>query len=145
MVEIQFKNTRKGFYRNSHQCALVKGDLVAVQTSQGHDIGMVSLTRRLAWVQWKRKKGEKPVNQLPIIYRKATRHDREVYRTAMSREHTVLQRSRVLISELGLSMKLSDVEFQGDNTKATFYYIAENRVDFRVLIRALAQEFRVRA
>ncbi len=143
MVEVQFKNTRKGYYKNSNHLALEKGDIVAVEASPGHDIGTVTLTGRLVPLQIK-KANLKPDAEIKRIYRKAKPVDLEKYEEAKSREHDTMIRSRKIAEDLGLQMKIGDVEYQGDGNKAIFYYIADERVDFRQLIKVLAEAFRVR-
>lgn len=144
VVEVRFKNTHKGFYRNAYDLPLNVGDAVAVESSPGHDIGMVSVTGELVRMQMKHKRVNTPIHDLRKVYRKANEKDIEVWKEARSREKETMFRSRKIASRLGLEMKISDVEFQGDNTKATFYYTAEGRVDFRQLIRELADEFKIR-
>lgn len=143
MVEIQFKNTRKGYYKNSNKLKLTKGDIVAVEASPGHDIGTVSLTGRLVPLQM-RKANLKPDAEIRRIYRKAKPVDMEKYEEAKSKEHATMIRSRQIAASLNLDMKIGDVEYQGDGNKAIFYYIADERVDFRQLIKVLAEAFRVR-
>lgn len=143
MVEVQFKNTRKGYYKNSNRLKLEKGDIVAVEASPGHDIGTVTLTGRLVLLQMK-KSGMKPDAEIKRVYRKAKPVDLEKYEEAKSREHSTMIRSRQIAADLGLQMKIGDVEYQGDGNKAIFYYIADERVDFRQLIKVLAEAFRVR-
>lgn len=143
MVEVQFKNTRKGYYKNSNGLHLMKGDIVAVEASPGHDIGTVTLTGRLVPLQM-RKANLKPDAEIRRIYRKAKPVDMEKYEEAKSREHDTMIRSRKIAESLGLQMKIGDVEYQGDGNKAIFYYIADERVDFRQLIKVLAETFRVR-
>lgn len=143
MVEVQFKNTRKGYYKNSNGLHLVKGDIVAVEASPGHDIGTVTLTGRLVPLQM-RKANLKPDAEIRRIYRKVKPVDMEKYEEAKSREHDTMIRSRKIAESLGLQMKIGDVEYQGDGNKAIFYYIADERVDFRQLIKVLAETFRVR-
>lgn len=143
MVEVQFKNTRKGYYKNSNHLKLEKGDVVAVEASPGHDIGTVTLTGRLVPLQM-RKINMKPDMEIKRVYRKAKPADMEKYEEAKSREHATMIRSRKIASDLGLQMKIGDVEYQGDGNKAIFYYIADERVDFRQLIKVLAEAFRVR-
>ena len=141
IVEIQFKNTRKEYYLNYHQLVIQQNDIVAVETTRGHDIGTVTLTGSLVWNQIKKKNIAVGNYQFNKIYRKATKNDIRVWYASMEKEKPVMTRSRAIIKGLGLEMKLSDVEFQGDGTKAIFYYIAEKRVDFRELIKVLAKEF----
>lgn len=143
MVEVQFKNTRKGYYKNSNRLPLEKGDIVAVEASPGHDIGTVTLTGRLVPLQMK-KANIKPDTEIRRVYRKAKPVDMEKYEEAKSREHNTMIRSRQIAADLGLQMKIGDVEYQGDGNKAIFYYIADERVDFRQLIKVLAEAFRVR-
>lgn len=144
LVEVQFKNTRKGYYRNSNQLKLEKGDRVAVESTPGHDIGVVTLTGRLVLLQMK-KNGVRADNQdIKRIYRKAKPNDLEKYEEAKSREHSTMLRARKIAGDLNLNMKIGDVEYQGDGNKAIFYYIADDRVDFRQLIKVLAEAFRVR-
>ena len=143
MVEVQFKNTRKGYYKNSNKLPLMKGDIVAVEASPGHDIGTVTLTGRLVPLQMK-KANIRPDAEIKRVYRKAKPVDMEKYEEAKSREHQTMIRSRKIAEELGLKMKIGDVEYQGDGNKAIFYYIADERVDFRQLIKVLADAFKVR-
>ena len=142
-VEVQFKNTRKGFFLNSNKLPLEKGDVVAVEANPGHDIGTVSMTGRLVLLQMKKAR-LKPDVEIKRIYRKARQVDLEKYEEAKSREHDTMIRSRQIAKNLGLEMKIGDVEYQGDGGKAIFYYIADGRVDFRQLIKVLAEAFRVR-
>ncbi len=143
MVEVQFKNTRKGYYRNSNKLKLEKGDIVAVEASPGHDIGVVTLTGRLVPLQM-RKANIKNEADIKRIYRKAKPVDMEKYEEAKAKEHDTMIRSRQIAKNLNLDMKIGDVEYQGDGNKAIFYYIADERVDFRQLIKVLAEAFRVR-
>lgn len=143
MVEVQFKNTRKGYYKNSNKLKLEKGDIVAVEASPGHDIGVVTLTGRLVPLQM-RKANIKPDAEIKRIYRKAKPVDMEKYEEAKAKEHDTMIRSRQIAKSLNLDMKIGDVEYQGDGNKAIFYYIADERVDFRQLIKVLAEVFRVR-
>lgn len=143
MVEVQFKNTRKGFYRNSNNIPLEKGDVVAVEANPGHDIGVVTLTGRLVALQM-RKARMRPDVEVKRIYRKAKSVDLEKYEEAKAREHETMIRSRQIAANLQLNMKIGDVEYQGDGGKAIFYYIADERVDFRQLIKVLAETFKVR-
>ncbi len=143
MVEVQFKNTRKGYYKNSNRLRLEKGDTVAVEASPGHDIGTVTLTGKLVLLQM-RKANIKPDAEIRRIYRKAKPVDMDKYHEAKSREHDTMIRSRQIALQLGLQMKIGDVEYQGDGNKAIFYYIADERVDFRQLIKVLAETFHVR-
>lgn len=143
MVEVQFKNTRKAFFKNSNKLKLSKGDIVAVEASPGHDIGVVTLTGRLVPLQM-RKANLKPDIEIKRIYRKAKPVDLEKYEEAKAKEHDTMIRSRQIALNLNLNMKIGDVEYQGDGNKAIFYYIADERVDFRQLIKVLAEAFRVR-
>ena len=142
-VEVQFKNTRKGFYRNDNHIDLQKGDIVAVEAQPGHDIGVVSLTGKLVLLQMQ-KANLKPGFEIKRIYRKARQSDLDKYEEAKAREHDTMIRSRQIAKDLELQMKIGDVEYQGDGNKAIFYYIADARVDFRKLIKVLAETFRVR-
>lgn len=143
LVEVQFKNTRKGYYHNSNRLPLEKSDIVAVEATPGHDIGVVTLTGRLVPLQIK-KANLKSEQEIKRVYRKAKPVDMEKYEEAKSREHDTMIRSRQIAKELGLQMKIGDVEYQGDGNKAIFYYIADGRVDFRQLIKVLAETFHVR-
>ena len=143
LVEVQFKHTRKGYFRNENRLDLAKGDMVAVEASPGHDIGVVSLTGPLVALQMK-KASLKPGTEIRRIYRKARQVDLEKYEEAKALEQGTMIRSRQIAKELGLNMKIGDVEYQGDGQKAIFYYIADGRVDFRQLIKVLAEAFRVR-
>ena len=143
MVEIQFKNTRKGYYKNSNKINLEKGDVVAVEATPGHDIGVVTLTGRLVPLQM-RKANIRPDAEIKRIYRKAKPVDIEKYEEAKNKEHDTMIRARQISKSLNLDMKIGDVEYQGDGNKAIFYYIADERVDFRQLIKVLAEAFRVR-
>ncbi len=143
LVEVQFKNTRKGFYRNDNHLNIQKGDIVAVEASPGHDIGIVTMTGRLVALQM-RKANLRPDEEIKRVYRIARQTDMEKYNEAKEREHDTMIRSRQAAKDLGLDMKIGDVEFQGDGNKAIFYYIAEGRVDFRELIKVLAELFHVR-
>lgn len=145
MVEVQFKNTRKGYYINSNDLQLEQGDVVAVEALPGHDIGTVTLTGKLVELQMKKNNFRDDVNGgLKRIYRIARPADLEKYEQAKAREQSTMIRSREIAEELGLKMKIGDVEYQGDGNKAIFYYIADERVDFRQLIKVLAAEFRVK-
>lgn len=142
-VEVRFKNSRKEFYRNSEGLTLSIGDVVATQAKSGHDVGIVTLTGELVRVQMRRKK-ESPEANLPKIYRKATQRDIDKWQKCRGQEEEIKKRSREMAIILGLDMKISDVEFQGDGSKATFYYTAEDRVDFRQLIKDMAKAFGIR-
>ncbi|MBQ0060856.1 MAG: hypothetical protein KBT15_03670 [Bacteroidales bacterium] len=143
LVEVQFKNTRKGYYHNTNGLDLKKGDIVAVEASPGHDIGTVTLTGRLVLLQIK-KANIRNEADIKRIYRIAKPVDMEKYEEAKSREQDTMIRSRQIAKDLGLEMKIGDVEYQGDGNKAIFYYIADGRVDFRQLIKVLADAFKVR-
>jgi cell fate regulator YaaT (PSP1 superfamily) len=143
-VEVQFKNTRKGYFLNSTKIPLEKGDVVAVEASPGHDIGTVTLTGKLVLLQMKKNNVRTESIDIKRVYRKAKTNDLEKYEEAKAKEHATMIRSRHLAEELGLNMKIGDVEYQGDGNKAIFYYIADERVDFRQLIKVLADTFRVR-
>ncbi|MBR4161044.1 MAG: hypothetical protein IKT87_05125 [Bacteroidaceae bacterium] len=143
IVEVQFKNTRKGYYHNSNGLELQKGDIVAVEGNPGHDIGTVTLTGTLAALQAK-KANLKSEDEIKRVYRLAKEGDMEIYKMAKAREHTTMIESRQIAKDLGLEMKIGDVEYQGDGNKAIFYYIADGRVDFRQLIKVLAEVFHVR-
>ncbi|MDX1461487.1 MAG: regulatory iron-sulfur-containing complex subunit RicT [Marinirhabdus sp.] len=143
-VEVRFKNGRKHFYQNQDNLSLSIGDTVATEASPGHDIGMVTLTGELVRVQMKKKKETIDVPSLPKIYRKATQKDIDIWQKCRDREADIQKRSREIAIRLGLQMKLSDIEFQGDGSKAIFYYTAEERVDFRQLIKEFARTFNTR-
>ena len=143
LVEVQFKNTRKGYYHNVNHLDLKKGDIVAVEASPGHDIGVVTLTGRLVKLQVKKANLKSP-DEIKRIYRIAKPVDMDKYHEAKAREHDTMIRSRKIAKDLGLQMKIGDVEYQGDGNKAIFYYIADERVDFRQLIKVLADAFHVR-
>ena len=143
LVEVQFKNTRKGYYHNINNLPLEKGDVVAVESNPGHDIGTVTLTGKLVPLQMK-KANLKSNEEIRRIYRKARPADMEKYQESKALEHDTMIRSRQIAKELGLEMKIGDVEYQGDGNKAIFYYIADGRVDFRQLIKVLAEAFHVR-
>ncbi|MBR7087451.1 MAG: hypothetical protein IKI47_07945 [Prevotella sp.] len=143
LVEVQFKNTRKGYFHNVNNLDLKKGDIVAVEANPGHDIGVVTLTGRLVTLQLKKVHIKSP-DEIRRIYRLAKPIDMEKYREAKAREHETMIRSRQIAKGLGLDMKIGDVEYQGDGQKAIFYYIADERVDFRQLIKDLAAAFHVR-
>ena len=143
IVEVQFKPPRKGYFINENNLQLEKGDIVAVEASPGHDIGTVTMTGRLVPLQLK-KANLKPGTELKKIYRKARQVDIDKFNEAKSREHATMIESRQIALGLGLNMKIGDVEYQGDGNKAIFYYIADERVDFRQLIKVLADCFHVR-
>ena len=143
IVEVVFKNTRTGFYCNPNRLDLKIGDMVAVEGAPGHDIGRVSMIGRLVRLQLK-KANISPDSEFKKVYRLANQSDMEKYAEATAREEDTMIRSRKIAEELGLDMKIGDVEYQGDGGKAIFYYIADERVDFRKLIRILADTFKVR-
>ena len=144
LFEVRFKNTRKGIYRNVSGQSLKMGDLVIVEAASGHDLGIVTLEGPMVARQMKCKKINPETFEFKKIYRKAKLFDIEKWQEAIAREHSVMIRSRQIAEELELEMKIGDVEFQGDGTKAIFYYIADGRVDFRQLIKVFAEEFRIR-
>lgn len=144
VVEVRFKNTRKDFYQNVNNLKLEAGDIVAVEASPGHDIGIVSLTGELVAGQMKKHKVTTVNGELRKIYRKAKPQDIDKWKEAISMEYETMIESRKIATDLRLDMKIGDVEYQGDRTKAIFYYIADGRVDFRQLIRVLADTFRIR-
>lgn len=143
LVEVQFKNTRKGYYHNVNNLDLKKGDIVAVEANPGHDIGVVTLTGQLVRLQIKKANIKSP-EDIRRIYRIAKEADMEKYAAAKAREHATMIQSREIAKGLGLKMKIGDVEYQGDGNKAIIYYIADERVDFRQLIKDLAAAFHVR-
>ncbi len=143
-VEVRFKNSRKEFFKNGEHLSLSIGDIVATEAQSGHDIGMVTLTGELVRIQMKRKKEDFTVEGFPKVYRKATQRDIDIWQKCRDREEEIKKRSREMAIILKLQMKISDVEFQGDGSKATFYYTAEERVDFRQLIKDMAKAFGIR-
>lgn len=144
LVEVRFKNTRKDYFRNAANLKLNPGDLVAVEANPGHDIGIVTLTGDLVVEQMKKHKVTLINGEIRKIYRKAKQADIEKWKEAIALEHQTMLRSRQIAQDLKLDMKIGDVEYQGDKTKAIFYYIADDRVDFRQLIKVLADTFRIR-
>ena len=144
IFEVRFKNTRKGFYVNDSQQKLSAGDLVIVEAANGHDLGIVTLNGPIVARQMACKGVNPETTEFKKIYRKAKPLDIQKWQEAMSREHDTMIKARKIAAELGLEMKIGDVEFQGDGTKAIFYYIADGRVDFRQLIKVFAEEFRIR-
>ena len=144
IVEVRFKNSRKEFFRNLNNLSLSVGEVIAVEASPGHDIGTVSLTGELVKLQLKKRNVNFDSEEIKKIYRKAKQTDIEKWREAQSLEINTMYRARTIALNLGLQMKLSDVEYQGDKSKAIFYYTADARVDFRELIKLLADEFKVR-
>lgn len=143
-VEVRFKNGRKNYYKNTENLSLSIGDIVATQAQSGHDIGMVTLSGELVRVQMKRKKISQKPEDILKVYRKASQKDIDIWSKARDREEPMKVRARQFAIDLKLQMKISDIEFQGDASKATFYYTAEERVDFRELIKVFAKEFRTR-
>ncbi len=143
IVEVHFKNTRRGFYRNTSHLDLAVGDLVAVEANPGHDIGQVAMTGRLVKLQMRRA-NLRPDVEILRVFRKAKSTDLERFEAAKAREVDTMIRSRQIAADLGLKMKIGDVEYQGDGNKAIFYYIADERVDFRQLIKVLADVFKIR-
>jgi cell fate regulator YaaT (PSP1 superfamily) len=143
-VEVRFKNGRKHFFKNTENLSLSMGDVVATEASPGHDVGMVSLTGELVRVQMKKKKVKPESEEVLKIYRKATQKDIDIWEEVRNKEETIKKRAREFAIKLNLRMKISDVEFQGDASKATFYYTADDRVDFRQLIKEFAREFSTR-
>ncbi|MBE6233097.1 MAG: hypothetical protein E7118_01315 [Bacteroidales bacterium] len=142
--EVRFKNTRKGIYRNGSGQSIKTGDMVIVEAANGHDLGIVTLEGPIVARQMKCRRIDPETYEFKRIYRKAKPFDIEKWHEAIAREHETMIRSRQIAAELGLEMKIGDVEFQGDGTKAIFYYIADGRVDFRQLIKVFAEEFRIR-
>ncbi|MEZ5069472.1 MAG: regulatory iron-sulfur-containing complex subunit RicT [Bacteroidales bacterium] len=144
VVEVRFKNTRKGFYRNVNELRLKRGDIVAVEASPGHDIGIITLAGEIVDKQRERSRFDGGREEMKKVYRKAKPVDIDKWKDALDREIPTMLESRKIATSLKLDMKIGDVEFQGDNTKAIFYYIADERVDFRQLIKVLADSFRIR-
>ncbi len=144
IVEIQFKNTRKSYYKNTNGLRLKKGDVVAVEASPGHDIGTVSCTGEIAVMQMRKNRLNINEYEFKRVYRHAKPVDYEKWEEAKALEHETMIKSRQISADLNLNMKIGDVEYQGDRTKAIFYYIADERVDFRQLIKVLADKFKVR-
>jgi cell fate regulator YaaT (PSP1 superfamily) len=144
VVEIRFKNSRKEFYRNVNNLSVNVGDIVAVESSPGHDIGIVSLTGELVRLQLKKKGIDTGSADIKKLYRIAKQNDIDKWHEAQALEKETMFRARTIAVKLNLQMKISDVEYQGDKTKAIFYYTADERVDFRELIKVLADEFKVR-
>lgn len=144
LVEVQFKNTRKGYFINSNHIQIAKGDMITVEANPGHDIGTVTLMGRLVLNQIKKNRINMDRYEVRRVYRKVKPADIEKYEEAKAREHPTMIRARQIANDMHLNMKIGDVEFQGDGSKAIFYYIADERVDFRQLIKVFAEEFRVR-
>jgi cell fate regulator YaaT (PSP1 superfamily) len=143
-VEVRYKNGRKNYYKNTENLSLSIGDVVATQAPSGHDVGMVTLTGELVRVQMKRKKVDENPEEVLKIYRKASQKDIDIWQKARDKEEDMKVKARQFAIDLKLQMKISDIEYQGDASKATFYYTAEDRVDFRELIKVFAKEFRTR-
>ncbi|MBR2617703.1 MAG: hypothetical protein IKC81_00100 [Paludibacteraceae bacterium] len=143
-VEVQFKNTRKGYYLNSNNIPLEKGDIVAVESNPGHDIGTVTMQGYLVALQMRKNGFDPQKNEVRRVYRKARTADIEKWEESKAKEHDAMLRTRKIAKDLNLDMKIGDVEYQGDGNKAIFYYIADERVDFRQLIKVLAEVFQVR-
>lgn len=144
VVEVRFKNTRKSYYRNVNGLRLKRGDIVAVEASPGHDIGIVILAGEIVEKHRSNTKYDGDPEELKKVYRKAKPVDIDKWKKAIQQEEETMLKSRKIANDLGLNMKIGDVEYQGDNTKAIFYYIADERVDFRELIKVLAETFRIR-
>jgi len=144
IMEVRFKNTRKAYFKNVNDLKLITGDIVAVEASPGHDIGVISLTGELVNLQLKKNGINPDEYEFKKIYRKAKQVDFDKWLEAINMEQQTMLRSRKISDQMGLNMKIGDVEYQGDKTKAIFYYIADDRVDFRELIKVLAEEFKVR-
>ena len=143
-VEVRFKNNRKEIYKNAERIKLKVGDIVAVEVTPGHDVGIISLTGEIVLLQMKKKKIDPVKNEVKKIYRKAKPADIEKWVQAAELEDPTMYKARKIADELKLSMKINDIEYQGDKTKAVFYYTAEDRVDFRELIKVMAEKFMVR-
>jgi len=143
-VEVQFKNTRKGYFLNSTKIALEKGDIVAVEASPGHDVGEITLVGKLVLLQMKKNNVHPEKLEIRRVYRKAKETDLEKFQEAKGKEQATMIKARQIAESLNLNMKIGDVEYQGDGNKAIFYYIADERVDFRQLIKVFAESFRVR-
>ena len=144
IYEVRFKNGRKHFFKNTENLTLSMGDVVAVESSPGHDVGTISLGGELVKVQLKKKNIKEDSEEILKIYRKASQRDIDIWQSYREKEQETQRRGREIIGRLGLKMKLSDIEYQGDGNKATFYYTADERVDFRQLIRDLASAFSIR-
>ena len=144
LFEVRFKNTRKGIYRNDSPQSIHIGDMVMVEAATGQDLGIVTLEGPIVGRQMKSRGINPETAEFRKIYRKARQADVEKWQQAIAREQETMIKARRIAAELGLDMKIGDVEFQGDGTKAIFYYIADGRVDFRQLIKVFAEEFRIR-
>ncbi|HAF31204.1 MAG TPA: hypothetical protein DCG75_19365 [Bacteroidales bacterium] len=143
LVEVRFKNTRKEFFENSNKLRLTRGDIIAVEAMKGHDVGIVTLLGSMALLQFKRKTADLQNYMIRRIYRKATPDDVEKWKRGKEQENSTMIKAREIANNLKLDMKISDVEYQGDNTRAIFYYIAEGRIDYRELIKVFAKEFNI--
>lgn len=143
-VEVRFKNGRKEFYRNPDKLTLQIGDVIATEAQSGHDIGIITLTGELVRVQMKKKKASLKIETLPKVYRKASQADIDLWQELREKENEIQKKSREIAIGLGLKMKISDIEYQGDGSKVVFYYTAEDRVDFRELIKEFARSFHTR-
>ncbi len=144
IVEVRFKNTRKGYYQNTNKIRLSKGDVIAVEATPGHDIGIVVLTGEIVNQRYKPFIAGNQREEPKKVYRKAKQVDIQKWKEAIELENETMLKARKISDDLGLEMKIGDVEYQGDKTKAIFYYIADDRVDFRELIKVLADQFKVR-
>ena len=144
IVEVRFKNTRKSYFRNVNRLRLKRGDIIAVESSPGHDIGIITLAGEIVHKQISKAKHDFDIDELKKVYRKAKQADVDKWKEAIELEHDTMLESRKIAEKLKLDMKIGDVEYQGDKTKAIFYYIADERVDFRELIKVLAESFRIR-
>ena len=144
VVEVRFKNTRKEYFANVNELRIKRGDFIAVEASPGHDIGMITLTGEIVQKQLGKTKYDPRIDELKKVYRKAKQADLDKWREAIALEHETMLKARKISDDLKLKMKIGDVEYQGDKTKAIFYYIADERVDFRELIKVLAESFRIR-
>ncbi len=140
---MRFKNTRKEFFENSNKLRLTRGDIIAVEAMKGHDVGIVTLLGSMALLQFKRKTADLQNYMIRRIYRKATPDDVEKWKRGKEQENSTMIKAREIANNLKLDMKISDVEYQGDNTRAIFYYIAEGRIDYRELIKVFAKEFNI--
>lgn len=144
IVEVRFKNTRKEYYRNVNDLRIKRGDFIAVEASPGHDIGIITLAGQIVEKQLAKTKYDPRIDELKKVYRKVKPADIEKWEEAISLENETMLKARSIAEQLNLDMKIGDVEYQGDRTKAIFYYIADERVDFRELIKVLAETFRIR-
>lgn len=144
VVEVRFKNTRKEYFANVNELRIKRGDFIAVEASPGHDIGLITLTGEIVQKQLGKTKYDPRIDELKKVYRKAKQADLDKWKEAIEQEHETMLKARKISEDLNLNMKIGDVEYQGDKTKAIFYYIADERVDFRELIKVLAESFRIR-